>query len=156
MPTKTQEKTDAIQMLQHDHRTVLDLFKQFSELGDRAVKSKEKIAAQIFRELEVHSRLEEEIFYPAVRAVTDQEGEELVDEGVEEHHVVDLLIAELKQMSPEDGNYDAKMTVLCENVQHHIEEEETEMLPDARKRLGEQLETLGMEMTTFRRQLAGA
>jgi hemerythrin superfamily protein len=146
---------DAIAMLEADHRKVKELFREFSEAGERAHKTKQRIAERIFQELEVHSRLEEEVFYPAVRAATDKEGEELVVEGIEEHHVVDLLIEELKGMNPEDEHYTAKMTVLCENVQHHIQEEEEEMLPDARRRLGDQMETLGQEMQVMRRQLAG-
>ena len=156
MATQTGQKTDAIEMLKTDHRKVLDLFRQFSEAGERAHKTKQKLADQIFQELEVHSKLEEEIFYPAVRAVADQEQEELVDEGLEEHHVVDLLIQELRGMTPEDDNYDAKMTVLCENVEHHIQEEEGEMLPDARKKLGDQTEQLAQEMSVLKKQLIGS
>lgn len=103
----------------------------------------------------MHTQLEEEVFYPAVRAVADQEGEELVEESLEEHHVVDVLIEELKRMSPEDERYDAKMTVLCENVEHHIQEEEEEMLPDALRKLRGQVEALGQEMQVVRRQLIG-
>jgi hemerythrin superfamily protein len=155
MATQTKAQTaDAVQMLKADHDKVLGLFKQFSEAGDRAFKTKQELAEKIFRELEVHSQLEEEVFYPAVREQASKEGEELVEESLEEHHVVDVLIAELKQMSPEDERYDAKMTVLCENVEHHIEEEEKEMFPDARKRLGGEIEALGEQMAARKKQLA--
>lgn len=157
MATGTKMETlDAAEMLLADHKRVKDLFRQYSEAGERAYKSKQRLAEQIFRELEIHTQLEEEVFYPAVRAVADKEGEELIAESHEEHHVVDLLIAELKALSPEDEVYDAKMTVLCENVDHHIQEEEKEMLPDARKRLRNQLDSLGQEMQVLKKQLVGS
>ncbi|THI87075.1 MAG: hemerythrin domain-containing protein [Nitrospira sp. CG24A] len=76
-------------------------------------------------ELEVHSKLEEELIYPAIRAEIDDD--DLMDEALEEHHVVHGLLGELKKMKPSDERYDAKFTVLAENVRHHIKEEETEM-----------------------------
>ncbi|MCC2672047.1 MAG: hypothetical protein K0Q72_4519 [Armatimonadetes bacterium] len=153
MATKTQTTTDAVQILKKDHRAVEDLFKQFAETGDGAIKTRAKLAEQIFHELEVHTKAEEEIFYPAVRKVADDEGSELLDEAYEEHHVVDLLIAELRAMTPEDPCYRAKMTVLCENVQHHIEEEEEEMLPDAQKRLDSaRMKELGEQILQFKSQ----
>ena len=153
MATKTQAATDAVQILKQDHRAVKELFKKFSETGDGAIKTRAKIAEQIFHELEIHTKAEEEIFYPAVRKVADQEGEELLDEAYEEHHVVDLLIAELKAMTPDDACYKAKMTVLCENVEHHIEEEEEEMLPDAQKKLDSAcMKELGEQILAMKEQ----
>lgn len=152
MATKTRTTTDAVEILKQDHREVLELFRKFSETGDGAIKTRQRLAEQIFQELELHTRAEEEIFYPAVRQSADQEGEELLDEAEEEHHVVDLIIAELKQMDPTHEHYAAKMTVLCENVQHHIQEEEEEMLPDAKKRIGDQMETLGQQILEMKKQ----
>lgn len=151
MATKTQSKTDAVEILKQDHEKVKALFRKFSETGDGALKTRQRLAEQIFEELELHTRAEEEIFYPAVRKATDEEGEELLDEAEEEHHVVDLIIAELKQMDPGDEHYAAKMTVLCENVEHHIQEEEEEMLPDAEKRIGDQMETLGQQILEMKK-----
>jgi hemerythrin superfamily protein len=153
MAAATQQTQDAVAMLKSDHAKVKGLFRQFSEAGEQAFKTKERLAEQIFQELEVHSKLEEQVFYPAVRADGDPEAGELVDEGLEEHHVVDLLIAELKGMSAEDERYDAKMTVLCENVEHHIEEEEKEMLPDAQRKLGDRTEALGRQMAELKERL---
>ena len=147
---------NAIKMLKDDHRKVKQLFREFESAGDTAHKKKQQIAEQVFQELEIHSKLEEEIFYPAVQAKTDQEGKETVLEGIEEHHVVDVLIEELKGMRPEDEPFEAKFTVLVENVEHHIEEEEGEMLPDAEQRLGSQLEQLGQQMEQRRQQLKAA
>lgn len=152
MATKTQATTDAVEILKQDHREVLELFRKFAETGDGAIKTRQRLADQIFRELELHTRAEEEIFYPAVRQAADQEGQELLDEAEEEHHVVDLIIAELKQMDPSQEHYAAKMTVLCENVQHHIQEEEEEMLPDAERRLGDRMEQLGSRILELKKR----
>jgi lysyl-tRNA synthetase class II len=154
MATKTRTTTDAVELLKQDHEKVKGLFRKFSETGDGAIKTRQRIADQIFEELAIHTRVEEEIFYPAVRKATDEEGIELLDEAEEEHHVVDLIIAELKQMDPSHDHYAAKMTVLCENVEHHIKEEEEEMLPDAEKRIKDQLETLGQRILDMKQSAA--
>jgi hemerythrin-like domain-containing protein len=147
---------NAIKMLKDDHRKVKQLFREFEAAGDRAYKTKQRIAEQVFHELEVHSKLEEEIFYPAVQAKADQEGKELVLEGIEEHHVVDVLIGELRRLEPQAEEYDAKFKVLTENVEHHIEEEEGEMLPDAEQTLGDEVERLGEQMERRRQELLAA
>jgi hypothetical protein len=157
MPVLTRNETaDAVEMLKADHEKVRGLFRQFFETGERAIKTRQKLADQIFHEIEVHARLEEEVFYPAVRAVADEQGEDVVAESVEEHHVVELLLGELKALSPEDEQFEPKMKVLFENVDHHIEEGETVMLPDARKKLKGQAEALSLEMQTLRAQLTGS
>ena len=141
---------DAIQMLKDDHVKVKGLFKQFEKAEGREQK---QIAEQVFQELEVHSKIEEEIFYPAVKRKADEAGKELVAEAVEEHHVVDVLIKELKAMSSINEQYKAKFTVLQENVEHHVEEEEGEMFPDAKKLLGEDIEKLGDRMDKRKQEL---
>jgi hypothetical protein len=132
---------DAIQMLKDDHQKVKELFRAFEQQpGDS---EKRHIVETALRELDIHAKLEEDIFYPAARAATEET--ELMDEAVEEHHVAKQLMAELKHMKPGDSRYDAKFTVLAEMVKHHIEEEENEMLPRASRanldlvRLGEQM-----------------
>jgi len=126
-----QEQLDAAGMLREDHRKVKSLFEEFEQVHDAAGRG--RIADTAFRELTVHSQLEEEIFYPAVREALGEKGEdkELMDEAEEEHHVVDLLMDELRSMAPDDDRFSAKFTVLAENVRHHIKEEESEMLPKA-------------------------
>ena len=147
---------DAIKMLKDDHKKVKGLFRDYEAAGDNAYKTKLKIAMTACNELEVHSMLEEEIFYPAVAAKTDEEGKDLVLEGIEEHAQVKILIAELREMTPEDQTFDAKFKVLTEDVEHHIREEEEEMLPDARAKLGEELDALGAKMEARKQELMAA
>ncbi|HZO28996.1 MAG TPA: hemerythrin domain-containing protein, partial [Chloroflexota bacterium] len=120
---------DAVKLLKDDHKKVKELFRQFEKA--RSTDRKKVIAEEAMHELEVHAEIEEEIFYPAAKAKADAEGKELVAEAVEEHHVVKVLIGELKSMREVNEQFEAKFTVLIENVEHHIEEEEKEMLPDA-------------------------
>lgn len=147
---------DAIELLKADHKKVKGLFREFEQAGERAYKTKQRIAEQVFHELEVHSRIEEEIFYPAVKERRVAEGAELVAESIEEHHVVDVLINELKALDPEHEQYEAKFTVLTENVEHHIEEEEGEMFPAVREKMGKELDALGQKMEARKKELMGA
>jgi hemerythrin superfamily protein len=145
---------DAVALIKADHREVEKLFHEFEEAGDRAYKTKQQLVSQIIKELEVHATVEEEIYYPAVDAKAKKDGKELVAEAVEEHHVVKVLLGELAEMSAEDAAFDAKVTVLMENVRHHVEEEEEELLPQSEKILAEdQLVRLGEEMAARKRQL---
>ena len=115
---------NAVEMLKHDHEKVKALFQQYEAAGHRAHRKKQGLAEEVFAELAVHTTLEEELFYPAMKRQTDQDGTDLVAEAVEEHHVVTTLMDELKGLDPMDERYDAKFKVLMENVEHHIEEEE--------------------------------
>ena len=145
---------DAVELIKSDHRTVEKLFREFEEAGDRAYKTKQELVGQIVEELEVHATIEEEIYYPAVEAKARKDGKELIAEAVEEHHVVKILLGELRSMSSEDEAFDAKVTVLMENVRHHVEEEESELLPQSEKILdGDELTRLGEEMAARKRQL---
>ena len=114
-------------MLREDHKKVKGLFEEFEQAEDS--KTKQRIVETVLMELGIHAALEEELIYPAIRSEIDDEP--LMDEALEEHHVVHGLLAELKKMKPSDERYDAKFTVLGECVKHHIEEEESEMLPKA-------------------------
>lgn len=127
---------DAIDLLTADHNRVRGLFTRFrgAHESDSTTEMVE-LAAKIFQELEVHTTIEEEIFYPDVRD-TDEEITEVVDEGIQEHHVVKVLMDELRQVEPASDEWVAKMSVLMENVEHHVEEEETEMFPPLRSELG--------------------
>ncbi|ATQ77633.1 hemerythrin [Massilia violaceinigra] len=125
-------KKDAIAMLTEDHREVEELFKQYEALGEDDNDRKKKIADQICTALTLHATIEEEIFYPAVREASG-DNEELVDEAIVEHASAKDLIAQLQEMDPEDELYDAKVKVLSEQIAHHVQEEEKEMFPKAKK-----------------------
>ena len=144
---------DAFKLLKQDHDKVKKMFKDYEELGDRAFKQKQDLANEVFSELSVHEQIEEEIFYPAVRENASKEGVEIVLEGYEEHHVADLIIEELKAMTSEEENFDAKFKVLQENIEHHIQEEEDEMFPEARKALGESAVEIGEQMQMRKEEL---
>lgn len=123
---------DALELLKSDHDKVRSLFRQFEQAAsseDEAAQA--ELRDKIIEELEVHTAIEEEVFYPQVRE-GGEETEDLVLEGVEEHHVVDQIIAEVRTMNPDEEAFEAKMTVLIENVEHHAEEEEEEMFPKVR------------------------
>ena len=129
MFTKSQETGASLvtDMLREDHKKVKGLFEEFEQAEDAT--TKQRIVEAALTELEVHSKLEEELIYPAIRA--DIDDDDLMDEALEEHHVVHGLLVELKKMKPSDERYDAKFTVLAESVRHHIKEEESEMFPKA-------------------------
>jgi hemerythrin superfamily protein len=145
---------DPIALLKADHREVEALFKQFEKLGDRAVKQKEKLVQKMIRGLAVHSAIEEMLFYPTVRMAalkaatkTGKEAADIVLESLEEHHIVKWTLSELEKMKPDDERFEAKVTVLMENVKHHVEEEEEEMFPKVRKLLTPKLlNELGQRM----------
>jgi hemerythrin superfamily protein len=127
---------DALELLTADHNRVRGLFSRFQAAEGSDDSEAAQLAATIFEELEVHTKIEEEIFYPAVSPLND-EIHDLVAEGLEEHHVVDSLMAEAKGLDPSDDAWAAKLKVLIENVEHHAEEEEEELFPLVRKALDE-------------------
>ena len=139
--------TDAIAMLRADHDKVKKLFKKFEELHeDESNDEAKQVATQICNELTVHTRIEEEIFYPAVREAIDEE--DLLNEAEVEHASCKDLIAQIQRMSADDGMYAAKVIVLGEYIDHHVEEEHTEMFPKAKKAKKLDLKALGERMAT--------
>ncbi|HWP46703.1 MAG TPA: hemerythrin domain-containing protein [Candidatus Limnocylindrales bacterium] len=144
---------NALEMLTSDHDKVKELFREYEAAGDRAYKKKRDIAEKAFMELEVHTMLEEQIFYPAIQEDGNREDRKLVAESIAEHDVVKGLIEELKKLDPEDEQFDAKFKVLIENVEHHIQEEEEEMFPEAQEQLGEELQHLGIQLKKLKERL---
>ena len=138
---------DAIVLLKEDHKTVNALFKEFEKTKQSAAApTKRKLVDTIIRELTTHAYIEETIFYPAARAGAPDTTDHIL-ESVEEHHVVAWLLSELQHLNPSDETFDAKVTVLIENVRHHVEEEEKDWFPDVRAALGrKRLVELGEEM----------
>jgi hemerythrin superfamily protein len=126
---------DAITLLKDDHHTVELLFKRFEQAGDRAHVQKRQIVDRIIEELSVHAAIEEQVFYPVARGAVPAT-EDIALESLEEHHIVKWLLAELVDMDPAHERFDAKVTVLIENVRHHVKEEETEFFPLVRDQLG--------------------
>ncbi len=124
---------DAITLLKQDHKTVEKLFKQFEKAKQPA--EQRKLARDVIKELSVHAAIEEMVFYPAVRDRVP-EVEETVLEALEEHHIVKWVLSELEDMKPDHERFKAKMTVLIENVRHHVEEEESDLFPQVRKAVG--------------------
>ena len=147
---------DAVAMLEADHVKLKKLLKELETTTERGVKTRTELFATIKGELMVHEAIEEEIFYPALKS--HPKAVDIVLEGYEEHHVVDLLMGELERMDVDDENWGAKAKVMQENIEHHIEEEEGDMFPKARKvfdraelvGLGERMET---RRQAFRKEL---
>ncbi len=135
----------ATDLLKKQHKQVKALFKKVEKTENP--RERRRLMEQIEQELKMHSKIEEQIFYPAVRGIETEKAEEMVMEALEEHHVVDLVLIELPQVNPDDERFHAKMTVLSELVEHHAGEEEEEMFPMAEKKLGtEELKALGARM----------
>jgi len=126
---------DAITLLKNDHREVEQLFKRFEKAGDDAHVQKRDIVDRIIEALSKHAAIEEQLFYPVTRA-TVPDVEDTALESIEEHHIVKWVLSELDGMDPRDERFDAKVTVLIENVRHHVEEEEEEFFPKVRDELG--------------------
>ena len=141
---------DAIELLTADHEKVKGLFEQFEKVSDRSKVNKKKFADQICLELTVHAQIEEEIFYPAVRAATKDN--DMLDEAIVEHASAKDLIAQIREMDPGDDLYDAKVKVLAEQIEHHVSEEEEEMFEQARESKLD-LAALGEEMAMRKDEL---
>ena len=143
-------KQDAIALLKQDHRTVEDLFAKFEKAsGDGR---KQSLAEEICLELSVHAQIEEEIFYPACEGKVD---EDLLKESYVEHDGAKVLIAEIMNGGPSDEFYDAKVKVLSEEIQHHVEEEEKRLeglFAQARK-AGLDMDALGEELAARKSEL---
>jgi hemerythrin superfamily protein len=150
---------DAIVLLKEDHKVMRKLFRQFEKAGEDARATRDKVARQILEELTAHTYIENECMYPEVRKLLPDVEDDVL-ESYEEHHVADLLCFELVSMDAGDERFVPKMTVLIENVEHHMGEEEDEWFPKVRRGLGrKQLGELGdrmleMKKTAPRRPMA--
>ena len=142
--------TDAIVLLKADHKEVKKVFRDFERAGEDE-RAKGQLVKQMIELLTVHTYLENEVMYPEVRKLLPDLEDDVL-ESYEEHHVADVLCMELYSMKPSDERFDAKTTVLIENVRHHIEEEEQEWFPKVREGLGrKQLAELGERMAEMRK-----
>ena len=154
MPWSSGE-TDAIQLLETDHRRMEGLLKKGEETTTRGVKTRTELLNTLTRELNAHEHIEETVLYPALRS--HPEAKDIVLEGYEEHHVADLIVRELHGLARDDEQWGPKFKVLKENIEHHIEEEEDTMFPTARVIFSrEELEQLGALMAAKKQDfLAG-
>ncbi len=135
---------NAIDLLKQQHREVEELFEEFEQAGEGAKKTKERLCQQIGDALAVHATIEEKIFYPESK---QENTEELLRESVEEHLAVKKLLADIMQSELDDPQFEAKMKVLKEQVEHHVEEEERELFPLVSKVCSkEDLEDMGTRM----------
>ena len=150
-PRAAAQAKDAIAMLKADHKKVSGLFEQFEK--SRAASTKKKLVSEICKELTVHTMLEEEIFYPAVKAALRDR--ELVPEANVEHATVKDLIAQVKDVAPGGEEYDAKVKVMSEYVKHHVKEEQNEMFPKSQKTTLD-MAALGQRMAERKAELLAA
>jgi hemerythrin superfamily protein len=151
LPTREAMSTDAIVLLKADHKELRSVFKQFQQAGDDATQKKGELVQRMIELLTVHTYLENELIYPEVRRLLPDLEDDIL-ESYEEHHVADVLCLELAALSPEAERFDAKTTVLIENVLHHIEEEEQDWFPKVRQGLGrKQLSELGERLQELRK-----
>ena len=146
---------DAIELLTRDHRTVRKLLDKLSETDEGAAQEREDLLAKIEHELEIHTAIEEEIFYPAVKEAGGKEGARMFYEAVEEHRAVsELVLPDLTNTTAGSERFSGRAKVLRELVEHHADEEEEEMFKQAKKIFTkEQLEDLGHRMEQRRKEL---
>ena len=146
---------DAIQLLKDDHDAMKKMLSDLESTTERGTKTREALFAKVREELTVHEAIEEEIFYPALKE--HPKAKELVLEAYEEHGVVDMIMADIEGVPFDDERWSAKFTVMKENIEHHIEEEEKEMFKQARDVFDrDELEALGERMMSRKRQLLAA
>ena len=141
---------DALELLEREHRRFEDLLRQGEESTERARKTRGELLKTIVAELNAHELMEEKVLYPALQS--HPEAKDVVLEGYEEHHVADLIVAELKEVATDDEQWGAKFKVLKENIEHHIQEEEGEMFRLARGIFSrDELQELGDRMRALKR-----
>jgi hemerythrin-like domain-containing protein len=139
-----------IEIIKEDHEMVKNLFTTYNGYTENDNDQKKDTAHEILKSLTVHARMEEKYFYPRLKEKIDAEHPIPVDEAEAEHHAAKMLIMELKLMPVASDNYDAKMSVLEENILHHIEEEESELLPQAKEVLTDDMDQIGQQMFDYR------
>lgn len=150
MTAKKSQNNLAIDLLIDDHKKVKKLFKDFDKIKDNGDdEEKQALVQEICMELMVHTQIEEDLFYPAAREAVE---EDMINEAEVEHASAKDLIEQIQALEPSDPMYDAKVTVLGEYIEHHVEEEEKEMFPKVKKAKLD-LEALGEEMATMKESL---
>jgi hemerythrin superfamily protein len=147
---------DALTLLEQDHQKVKKLMGEIEKTTERGVKTRQQLFNKLVEELTIHEKIEEQIFYPAVKErATSKQLEELVTESYEEHHFVDVVKGEIENTPFEAEEWTAKFKVMMENIEHHaFEEEEGKMFPKVRRAFKkDELEDLGAQMEELKQQL---
>ncbi|WP_439937358.1 hemerythrin domain-containing protein [Nocardia sp. N13] len=143
---------DAIVLLKDDHKEVRKVFRDFESAGEDATERKGKLVEKMIELLTQHTYIENEVMYPRVRELLPDLEDDVL-ESYEEHHVADVLVMELAAMKPTDERFDAKTTVLIENVRHHMDEEEEDWFPKVREGLGRNaLQEIGEELLAAKKK----
>lgn len=155
MPDTRVLSQKATDLLKRDHKIVKDLFEEYEEIEDGSLEEKNRLFETIRREIALHSQIEEEIFYPRISQTGDEEAGELVRKAAEEHKIVETLLEELSMMDASDPAFDAKMEVLCESVEHHVDEEENGLFSKVKKMSREDQNTLGRDLAERKAELMG-
>ena len=146
---------DVFNLLKKDHKEVRQLFKKIEKSSDSAVKLREKTFAQIVKELDMHTAVEEQIVYPRLREI--KQFKDMIGEAYEEHHVANQLIKEIQDLSADKEQWKSKVSVLKEIVEHHVQEEEKELFPKAQKALGkEESKQLGKQVQQEKARMQGS
>ena len=146
---------DAFELLEKDHRKVEDIFSQLEPTTERAQKTRTELFAKLKHELDVHTHVEETILYPVLKQLS--ETRDITFEGYEEHNVAKQLLIDMEAMDTSSEVWTAKLKVLQESIEHHVEEEEDEMFPDAREALSqEQIDELGAKLEAAKKELKAA
>lgn len=142
---------DAFELLKQDHKTVSGIFEKLDETTERGVKTRDELFTKLKTELDIHAYIEETLLYPTLKEA--KETHDITLEAIEEHKVVKRLLGELEALPKDREEWGAKLTVLKENVEHHVEEEEDDMFKDARKVLSqEQIDDLGTRMEAAKQE----
>jgi hypothetical protein len=146
---------NAFELLKQDHEKVSGIFEKLEPTTERAIKTRQDLFEKLRNELEIHAEIEETIFYPVLKEAA--ETREITMEAYEEHNVVKTLLEEMSALSVDSEEWTAKLTVLKENVEHHVEEEEGEMFKSARQVLSkEQIEEIGARMEAQKKRLSAS
>jgi hemerythrin-like domain-containing protein len=140
-----------ITIIKDDHKRVSELFREYKKLGESAVVHKREIVDEIIKELTLHAEMEETICYPRFKEIFNKDGEKMVEEAIVEHQGVKTIMKDLKTLDPSDLEFDARTRVLIEQVEHHVDEEESRVLPEAEQKMSEdELDAMAHEMMEFK------
>jgi hemerythrin-like domain-containing protein len=154
---RTDETPTATKLLKSQHNDVRKLFKEYEDSGESAHATRKRLIDEAGRQLDVHAELEEKIFYPACQGLEDEDARKMVGESLEEHLIVKRLIKELRGLQGSDEKFESKAAVLKESVEHHADEEESDLFPAAEREFDDdRLRELGRQMAALKTKLTAS